>query len=105
VLSFSDLTYRITVVNAGAVDATGVVLTDQTPTGTTFVSASPSQECSHASTVTCTLGVLPAASLSTVTIVVRVVAKSGTLTDTATVSGTPDPIPSNDSLTTTVTVA
>jgi uncharacterized repeat protein (TIGR01451 family) len=97
----SMLTYTATVVNSGAVGATGVTVTDTLPTGEKFKSASTSLgSCSASgSTVTCDLDNLGAADTATVTIVVKVKATKGAkLIDTATVSATTgDTIPGNDS--------
>jgi len=97
------LTYTATVANAGAVGATGVSITDTLPAGLTFTSAKASQgNCVRtAATVTCTLGLMPAASSATVTIVAHVTAAKGsTLSDTATVSAaTGDTNPGNDTRT------
>jgi uncharacterized repeat protein (TIGR01451 family) len=104
-----SLTLTATVVNAGAVDATGVAVTDTLPMGETFKSANSSQgSCSVvSSTVTCDLGQVGAATNPTVTIVVKVTAKKHqTLSNTATVSATTgDTIPSNDSKSVSVTVS
>ena len=103
------LTYDATVANAGAADATGVVLTDTLPAGEKFKSATASEGlCSHAgSTVTCHLGQVAAATSSTVAIVVKVrAAKGKTLMDTAAVSAASgDTIPGNDTKTVSVSVS
>jgi uncharacterized repeat protein (TIGR01451 family) len=105
----SKLTYTATVVNAGAVGATGVTVSDTLPTGEKFKSASASLgSCSASgSTVTCDLGDVGAADTATITIVVKVKATKGTkLIDTATVSAaTGDTIPGNDSKSVTVKVS
>jgi uncharacterized repeat protein (TIGR01451 family) len=105
----TKLTYTATVVNAGAVRAKGVKVTDTLPPGEKLKSASASQgSCSvSAQQVTCNLGKVPAATSATVTIVVKVKAATGsTLTDTATVSATTgDSIPGNDSKTVSVMVS
>jgi uncharacterized repeat protein (TIGR01451 family) len=107
--SGSKLTYTATVVNAGAVGATGVTVSNALPAGEKFKSASASLgSCSASgSTVTCDLGDLGAADTATVTIVVKVKAMKGTmLTDTSTVSATTgDTIPGNDSKSVTVKVS
>jgi len=66
----SNLTYTLTVVNNGPLEATGIVLTDRLPPNVTFVSASAG--CVHAGgtvTVTCDLGNLAPTAATTVTIV------------------------------------
>jgi uncharacterized repeat protein (TIGR01451 family) len=109
VKSQGTLTYAATVSNAGAADATGVVLTDTLPVGEAFKSASVTQgHCSHVGAkVTCALGQVGAATTPKVVIVVKVTAAKGkTLTDTAKVSATSgDTIASNDSKTVSVTVS
>lgn len=81
----SNLTYTVTVLNRGLTNASGVLLTDTLPPGSTFISASPSQgSCSHAAgVVTCPLGGINAGSLATVAITV-VLPSSGEATNLAT---------------------
>lgn len=69
-----NLTYTITVTNAGPAVAVGAHLTDQLPDGAEFVSATPSQgSCTSSSgDVVCELGDLASAATSTVTVVARV---------------------------------
>ena len=99
--SGSTLTYTATVVNAGAVGATGVTVSDTIPAGEKFKSATASLgTCSASgSSVTCELGNLGAADTATISIVVKVKATKGAkLADTATVGATTgDTIPGNDS--------
>jgi uncharacterized repeat protein (TIGR01451 family) len=105
----SNLTYRATVENAGAADATGVTVTDTLPKGETYKSATASQgSCSVASSkVTCTLGEVGAATAPTVTIVVKVTAAKGkTLNNSTSVSATTgDTNPGNASQNVSVTVS
>jgi uncharacterized repeat protein (TIGR01451 family) len=79
-----NLTYTITVVNAGPAVAVGTHLSDQLPAGAQFVSASPSQgSCAPSSSdVVCELGDLISGGTATVTVVVRA-ANSGTAVNTA----------------------
>jgi uncharacterized repeat protein (TIGR01451 family) len=102
-----NITYTLTVSNAGPSDATGVVVTDTLAAGLTFVSATSGQgTCTQASgTVTCDLGTLASGAGTTVTIVATVTAP-GTVSNTASVDGAePDPDPSDDTSTDDVTVA
>jgi uncharacterized repeat protein (TIGR01451 family) len=131
VSSGSNLTYSIGVVNLGPNTASGVVVTDHVPAGTSFVSAQfakgsctvtggtvsctvPQQgtPCSFGfGTVTCNIGTLspytPANPTGAgVQLVVHVTAPRGaTITNTATVSASnPDPNQANNSSTATTSV-
>jgi uncharacterized repeat protein (TIGR01451 family) len=96
------ISYTLTVTNDGPSSATNVVVSDPVPAGTSFVSATPSQG-SCDSTVSCNLGAVATGNNATVTIVVRANA-AGTVTNTASVSGPPDPDTSNNSATATTNV-
>ena len=67
-----EVTYAITVINIEQQDATGVILTDNLPSGAEFVSATSGQgTCEHNSgVVTCDIGTLASGESATVTIVV-----------------------------------
>jgi uncharacterized repeat protein (TIGR01451 family) len=79
------LTYTLTVTNIGPGAATGVTVTDTLPVGATFESASTG--CTQSTgTVTCDLGPIAKDGSATVTITVTP-QSSGTITNTATVSG------------------
>ena len=131
VSSGSNLTYGIGVVNLGPNTASGVVVTDRVPAGTSFVSAQfakgsctvsggtvsctmsqPGTPCAFSNgTVTCDIGTLspytPANPAGAgVQLVVNVTAPRGaTITNTATVSASnPDPNQANDSSTATTSV-
>jgi uncharacterized repeat protein (TIGR01451 family) len=104
----SSLTYNIAVHNGGPDPATGVIVNDPIPSGTTFVSCVPSQgTCTGPAfgtngTVTANLGGMALSSNATITIVVKVTASAGsTLVNTAVVSSAvTDPNPANNSSTT-----
>ncbi len=108
----TNLTYNLIVHNGGPDPATGVILNDPIPSGTTFVSCAPSQgTCTGPAvgtngTVTANLGTLASGSTATVTIVVNVAAPAGsTLTNTAVASSAvTDPNPANNSGTTSTSV-
>jgi len=131
VRSGANLTYGIGVVNLGPNNATGVVVTDHVPTGTTFVSAQfaigsctvsnggvsctvpqHGTPCAYNNgTVTCNIGALAVSSSSNpvgagIQLVVHVTASRGaTITNTASVSeSNPDPNTANNSATTTTSV-
>ncbi len=90
------LTYTIQVANAGPSDATGVVITDTLPAGTSLISLSAG--CIDGTPISCVLGELSANAGTIVTVVVRVdLEVSGTISSTATIIGDqPDPVPGNN---------
>jgi uncharacterized repeat protein (TIGR01451 family) len=102
-----QLSYSITVANAGPATATTVTVVDSLPRSVAFRSASPSQgSCRRQSTrVTCTLDDLAPGHRATVTIVVRP-RKSGTISNTATASAAAptDPNTANNTATESTTV-
>jgi uncharacterized repeat protein (TIGR01451 family) len=111
VATTANVTYSVTVANAGPAAAASVSLSDPLPTGTTFVSLTqgtgPAFACTTPAagangTITCTIASLPSGASATFSIVVNVSAgASGTITNTATVTTTtPDPVASNNSSTT-----
>lgn len=94
-----NVTYIITVDNAGPSPATNVVVTDVIPTGLSLISVTPSQgTCSGTTTVTCSMGTLNAGASATVTLIAEVTATSGTIANTASVAS---PDSNGDSDTTT----
>ncbi len=100
-----DATYTLTVTNRGPGGATGVVVTDALPSGTTFVSATAGGTVSSG-TVTWNVGNLAANATASLQLVVRVgPALTGSLTNTATVAADqPDTVAANNSSTATGTL-
>jgi uncharacterized repeat protein (TIGR01451 family) len=100
-----QITYSLTVTNAGPGTARLVAVDDTLPPGLVFVSASPTQgTCTNASPVHCDLGPIGIGGLATVTIVARATA-AGTASNTANASTTTtDPTAGNNSATATTTV-
>ncbi len=110
----SNLTWTITVANAGPSAAAALSLVDTLPAGTTFVSMSAPAGWSCTTpavgaggTVTCTAGTLAVGGSAVFTLVAKVapsVANGTVLSNTATVSSsTGDPNPGNESATATTT--
>jgi uncharacterized repeat protein (TIGR01451 family) len=99
----NNITYTLTVSNAGPSSATNIVITDTLPAGVTFVSAIGG--CTHsAGVVTCTIPSLFPNSSTDITITVRA-DTTGTLVNTAVVTaGTSDPTPGGNAATAPVTV-
>ncbi len=96
----NNVSYTLSVANAGPDNATGVTVIDTLPAGVTFQSASATQGvCSQsAGTVTCLLGALTSGANATINIVVTAPFVPGTITNSATVSGSEvDPVPANNS--------
>jgi uncharacterized repeat protein (TIGR01451 family) len=111
VIASGNITYTLTVTNAGPASAAAVTVTDILPAGTTYVSATPSpagSSCSGTSTVICSLGTMPSSGAgSSATIQLVVVAPSaGSVVNTATVvSTTPDSNTSNNRSTASLTIS
>jgi len=99
-ISLASLTYRIVVTNNGPSPATNVTVTDQLPTGPTFVSAMPNQgSCNGTTTVNCNLGAIANAGSAIISITVTP-QSVGQLTNTASVAGTEnDPDVNDNSIT------
>ncbi len=102
-----NVTYTITVKNIGPSPdtATGVVLHNVDPAGTSFVSATSSQgTCSGNGPVDCALGSLAEGATATIVVTVKT-SNPGEITDDASVSATTgDPDPSNNSASQSTTV-
>lgn len=98
----SNMSYTLSVANAGPDDATGVIVTDTLPAGVTFQSASATQgSCSHAAgTVTCLLGNLVIGANAIINIVLTSPVVTGTITNSATVTSFEvDPVPADNTST------
>jgi uncharacterized repeat protein (TIGR01451 family) len=95
VLAGSNVTYQIVVTNLGPLAATGVIVDDVLPAGTTFVSATPTQgTCTGTSNVQCALGSIASGGSATVALTLRTPSVPGTITNTASetsVQGDPNP--------------
>ena len=105
----TQLTYTATVTNAGPSDATAVVVSLPTPTGTSFVSGTVSGGGSCAAGISCSIGgsMAPGSSRTvSITVLVGAAVLDGTaINATATVSaGSPDPNSANNSASTTTAV-
>ncbi|HEV7744231.1 MAG TPA: DUF11 domain-containing protein [Pyrinomonadaceae bacterium] len=87
-----NVTFTLTLSNAGPTDATGITILDQLPAGLTFVSATPSSGSYVSGTGVWTVASLASGANATLQIVAQVVT-SGPITNTAevTASGQPDP--------------
>lgn len=94
----ADLTYNITVANAGPAAASGVTVTDPLPDGVIFVSATSSQGAATyaAGVVTADLGGLASGGSAIVSVKVQPT-QTGDLYNTATVTAMqPDPVSANN---------
>ncbi|MGB5489298.1 MAG: hypothetical protein WBM76_00585 [Woeseiaceae bacterium] len=95
----NNMSYTLSVSNAGPDGATGVTVIDTLPAGVTFQSASATQGgCSQAAgIVTCLLGNLAGGANATVNIALTAPVVTGTMTNTATVSSLEiDPAPGDN---------
>jgi uncharacterized repeat protein (TIGR01451 family) len=99
-----QVTYTLTVTNNGPSAASGVVLTDQLPAGTLFVSASPG--CSHSGgSVTCDLAGLASGTAAAVQIIVTAPAAGELINSAAVTSIITDPQAANNSSSLSATVS
>ena len=83
------MTYTLTASNSGPSDATGVLITDTLPAGLTYDSSSQGSLASG--TLTVNVGDLAPGVTDTVTIVVTVASGTGSITNTAKISGNDSP--------------
>lgn len=91
ILNAGKITYTLQVKNNGPSQAQGVVVTDNLPNKVQFFSATPGQgSCTGGRTVSCQIGTMNSGSTVTVTIVVNVTKAAGYITNTATVSVSPN---------------
>ena len=101
----STITYTITVANAGPSTATNVVVNDTLPAGLQFVAATPAQgTCNNASPVVCNLGTLNAGASAEITVTAIVTVTSGTIANTATVTGAEGDSDAGDTTSTTAAI-
>jgi uncharacterized repeat protein (TIGR01451 family) len=96
----TNVTYTVTVTNSGPLAASGVQLSDQLPTGLTFVSSTPSGSTTYNSTTGIwTVGSLASGASATLTIVATA-GTAGSFSNTAQVSAMnefdPDSTPGNN---------
>ncbi len=104
----APLTYTLTLTNHGALDATGIILTDTLPDSAIFLSALPAGDCAAADqVVTCSLGSLAANASTQLSIRVQIApSAAGALVNVAAVnSNEPDLYPLNNTATATLTVS
>ena len=94
----NNLTYNLTVANAGPDAANGVLVSDTLPGSATFVSVSSSQgSCNGTASVSCYLGSLAVGGSATVTLVVQPTTAGVPLSNSATVtSAVTDPVLANN---------
>lgn len=98
----STITFTMNVKNNGPSSASGVILTDSLPLGTTLVSASSSQgSCSGTAPVKCSLGTMLNGASASVTIVVQATNTFNTNTASVT-SSTQDNFSSNNAASVTI---
>ncbi|MCR9132811.1 MAG: DUF2341 domain-containing protein [bacterium] len=76
------ITYTLSVTNPGVFKATGIRVTDQLPSGVTFVSATASQGSFNASSGIWNIGTLAEGDTTTVTLSINATVNSGTLGNT-----------------------
>ena len=104
-----DVTFTMTLANAGPSTARDLVLTDVLPPGLTLlgVDPAPGLSCSGTATVTCTLAQLAPSATSTLTVRMNVPSafdlETGAVNTATVTSSTGDPVAGNNTATATVT--
>lgn len=99
------LTYTVDVANLGPSLAAAVVVTDTLPAGLALDSATATQgSCSGLTTVVCALGDVPSGGTAQVTIVVMTTVSSGPINTVTVGASTTDPVPGNNTASTSTTV-
>ncbi len=106
----SNLTYTLTVKNNGASSASNVTVNDFLPSNATLVGVTPSQGGAptiRGTLITDNLGSIASGASATITVIISPTASStGSLVNSANVAGNQiDPIPSNNSATSTLPIA
>jgi len=102
----SNVTFTLTVSNAGPSTARAVDLVDTLPPGLTLVSVDPST-CAGTTTLTCPIGELAPRASATVTVVMGIPAdfdlQTGAVNTARATTPTADPVPGNNTATVTLT--
>ena len=103
----SNVTFTITVSNAGPNWARNVTATDVLPAGSTLISTTPTQgSCSGTGPVVCTLGTIPLPGSASITLVLQTSATPASQSNSVTVAGTTtDPNAANNTATAPFTTA
>ena len=101
-----NVTFTVTVSNAGPSTARDVVLTDTLPAGFTLVSVDP-PSCTGTTVLSCPIGDLGQGATATATVVMNIPSNfdlsTGAVNSATVTSSTPDPAAGNDTATATVT--
>ncbi|MET0736084.1 MAG: hypothetical protein ABWY55_10650 [Microbacterium sp.] len=104
-----NVTFTVTLANAGPSTATSVVLSDVLPPGLTLLGVDPGAgvDCAGTATVTCTIDALAPGASTTVDVRMNVPAgfdlQVGAVNTATVTSATPDPVAGNDTASATIT--